>query len=207
MRKTMMPPGGWNRPFETRWKPKSWNAGHRLILIGKRVKRQHRQPIQPDLFRPVEYGYEFRVIVTNRRTDPRDVVAFHEGRWSQEGIFAEPGMHTAKWITYRSGPGRKPIVHARRYPCPQPHPRTADPNRPLRTRHDPEACRIAVLPGDGNPSPYLHPAHRMHYSTGRKINPLHEQRRQFGRGAQTCPHGIECRLIDVSLRQFMQQSG
>ena len=79
--------------FETRWKPKSWNAGHRLIPVGKRIKRQHEQPIQPDLFRPVEYGCEFKVIVTNRRTDPCDVVAFHEGRGSQEGILAEPGTH------------------------------------------------------------------------------------------------------------------
>ena len=79
--------------FETRWKPKSWNAGHRFTLIGKRVKRRHKQPIQPDLFKPVEYGCEFKVIVTNRRTDPRDVVASHEGRGSREGIFAEPGTH------------------------------------------------------------------------------------------------------------------
>ena len=71
----------------------SWNARHRFILIGKRVKRQHGQPIQPDLFRPVEYGCEFKAIVTNKRTDPRDIVAFHEGRWSQEGILAEPETH------------------------------------------------------------------------------------------------------------------
>ena len=87
----------WCRPadgtdhFETRWK--SWNAGHRLIPVGKRIKRQHEQPIQPDLFRPVEYGCEFKVTVTDKRTDPSDVVAFHEGRGSQEGILAEPGTH------------------------------------------------------------------------------------------------------------------
>ena len=79
--------------FEARWKPKSWNARHRFILIGKRVKRQHKQPIQPDLFRPVEYGCEFKAVATNNRTDPCDTVAFHEGRWSQEGILAEPGTH------------------------------------------------------------------------------------------------------------------
>ena len=79
--------------FETRWKPKSWNADHRFILIRKRVKHQSKLPIQLDLFRPVEYGYEFKVIVTNKRISPRKVVAFHEGRGSQEGIFAELKTH------------------------------------------------------------------------------------------------------------------
>ena len=66
-----------------------WGCFRRFILIGKQVKRQHKQPIQPDLFRPVEYGYEFKVIVTNKRTDPRDIVAFHEGHGSQEDALAE----------------------------------------------------------------------------------------------------------------------
>ena len=68
--------------FETRWKPKSWNAHHRFILIRKRVKCQHKQSIQPDLFRPIEYGCEFKAVVTNKRTDPCDIIAFHEGRGS-----------------------------------------------------------------------------------------------------------------------------
>ena len=75
--------------FETRWRPKSWNTHHRFIPVGKRVERQHKQPIQPDLFRPVECGCEFKAIATNKQTDPRDVVAFHEGRGSQEGFFVE----------------------------------------------------------------------------------------------------------------------
>ena len=79
--------------FETRWKPKSWNARHRFILVRKQVRHRHKQPIQLDLFQPIEYGYEFKAIVTNRRTNPRDVVAFHEGRGSQEGIFAELKTH------------------------------------------------------------------------------------------------------------------
>ena len=79
--------------FETRWKSKSWNTSHRFILIRKRVRHQHKQPIQLDLFRPVEYGYEFKVIVTNKRTNPCNIVAFHEGRGSQEGILAELKTH------------------------------------------------------------------------------------------------------------------
>ena len=79
--------------FETRWKPKSWNARYRFIFIRKQVRCQHKLPIQLDLFQPTEYGYEFKVIVTNKRISPRRVAAFHEGRGSQEGIFAELKTH------------------------------------------------------------------------------------------------------------------
>lgn len=79
--------------FETHWKPKSWTAPYRFIFIRKQVRRQDKAPVQLDLFKPIEYGYEFKVIVTNKRTNPRKVVAFHEGRGSQEGIFAELKSH------------------------------------------------------------------------------------------------------------------
>ncbi len=56
----------------------------------KRVRRQHKEPIQLDLFIPYEHDYEFKVIVTNKKgRTARSVVAFHEGRGSQESIFAE----------------------------------------------------------------------------------------------------------------------
>jgi len=79
--------------FETQWKPASWRAPCRFIFIRKRVRCQDKAPVQLDLFKPVEYGYEFKVIVTNKRTSPAKVVAFHDGRGSQEGIFAELKSH------------------------------------------------------------------------------------------------------------------
>ena len=79
--------------FETRWKPKSWTTPHRFIFIRKQVRCQDKTPVQLDLFKPTDYGYEFKVIVTNKRTSARKVVAFHEGRGSQEGIFAELKSH------------------------------------------------------------------------------------------------------------------
>ncbi len=79
--------------FETRWKPKSWSTPYRFIFIRKQVRCQDKAPLQLDLFKPIEYGYEFKVIVTNKHTTARKVVAFHEGRGSQEGIFAELKSH------------------------------------------------------------------------------------------------------------------
>ncbi|MGH6636033.1 MAG: hypothetical protein ACRED0_07820 [Gammaproteobacteria bacterium] len=38
---------------------------------------------------PRAYGYEFKVILTNKAVAAKGVVAFHEGRGSQEGVFAE----------------------------------------------------------------------------------------------------------------------
>ena len=79
--------------FESRWKPKSWNSRYRFIFIRKPVRFQDKEEIQLDLFKPVSYGYEFKVIVTNKRIRPRKVALFHEGRGSQEGIFAELKTH------------------------------------------------------------------------------------------------------------------
>ena len=79
--------------FESHWKPKSWTAPYRFVFIRKQVRCQDKAPVQLDLFKPTESGYEFKVIVTNKRTSPRKVVAFHEGRGSQEGIFAELKSH------------------------------------------------------------------------------------------------------------------
>jgi hypothetical protein len=45
--------------------------------------------VQLDLFVPYEYGYDFKVVLTNKRLRAAKVVALHNGRGSQEGIFAE----------------------------------------------------------------------------------------------------------------------
>lgn len=79
--------------FEAHWKPKSWSKRHRFLFIRKRVKRQRKGAIQLDLFVPHEEGYEFKVIVTNKRFSAKRVIAFHEGRGSQEAIFAELKSH------------------------------------------------------------------------------------------------------------------
>ncbi len=75
--------------FDVRWKPRSWERKFRFILVRKKVKVQRREPLQLDLFEPREYGYEYKVIVTNKRERAGDVVLFHNGRGSQEGLIGE----------------------------------------------------------------------------------------------------------------------
>ena len=45
--------------------------------------------MQLDLFIPYEYGYEFKVIITNKDLSASGVISYHEGRGSQEGVFGE----------------------------------------------------------------------------------------------------------------------
>jgi hypothetical protein len=66
--------------FENRWKPQSWAKRSRFIFIRNSVARQNKEPIQLDLFEPVQQGHEFKVIVTNKITGAGKVARFHEGR-------------------------------------------------------------------------------------------------------------------------------
>ena len=75
--------------FETEWKPKSWPRRCRFVMIRTRAKQQQKGPVQLNLFEPYRYGYEFKVIVTNKALIASTLVDYHGGRGSQEGVFGE----------------------------------------------------------------------------------------------------------------------
>ena len=75
--------------FDAQWKPKKWDARFRFLFIRRKVKIQSKEPVQLDLFIPHEYGYEFKVIVTNKQTTMKKVLFFHNGRGAQENTFSE----------------------------------------------------------------------------------------------------------------------
>lgn len=75
--------------FEARWKPKKWDDRFRFLFIRQEVKKQAKEPVQLDLFVPHEYGYEFKVIVTNKQTTMHKVLQYHNGRGSQENTIGE----------------------------------------------------------------------------------------------------------------------
>jgi hypothetical protein len=79
--------------FERFWKPQSWDCAYRFVFVRTRTKKQHKGPVQLDLFVPYEYGYEFKVVVTNKTARVKTVLRFHEGRGAQEGIFGELKSH------------------------------------------------------------------------------------------------------------------
>lgn len=75
--------------FETSWKPQSWDSRRRFIFVRQHVKEQYKKVVQLDLFIPYVYGYEFKVVITNKKLSAGKAVSFHNGRGSQEGLFAE----------------------------------------------------------------------------------------------------------------------
>jgi len=79
--------------FESRWKPKVWDQRFRFLFIRTRALRQHKEPVQLDLFIPHATGYDFKVIVTNKTIAAGHIVAYHEGRGSQEGVLGELKSH------------------------------------------------------------------------------------------------------------------
>jgi hypothetical protein len=79
--------------FETSWKPQCWDRYFRFLFIRTRAKKQNKAPVQLDLFVPHEYGYEFKVILTNKTVGAETITVYHEGRGSQEGIFGELKSH------------------------------------------------------------------------------------------------------------------
>lgn len=79
--------------FEIQWKPKSWPQRFRFLLVRTRSKQQQKGPVQLDLFEPYQVGYEFKVIVTNKQLQAAGVLDYHDGRGSQEGVFAELKSH------------------------------------------------------------------------------------------------------------------
>ena len=81
--------GGGSHYFENRWKPQSWAKKSRFIFIRNSVDVQNKEPLQLDLFEPVQQGHEFKVIVTNKITGAGKVARFHEGRGYQEKIYGE----------------------------------------------------------------------------------------------------------------------
>jgi hypothetical protein len=77
--------------FEDRdWHPKKWErGGFRFIFARQRVVVQRKGPIQLDLFIPKDFKFEYKVFVTNKKTRAKNVLEYHNGRGSQEGIIGE----------------------------------------------------------------------------------------------------------------------
>lgn len=75
--------------FEANWKPASWDERYRFVFLRSQNRKQYKGAIQLDLFIPYEYGYDFKVIVTNKPACAKNVLGFHNGRGAQEGVFAE----------------------------------------------------------------------------------------------------------------------
>jgi len=76
--------------FESQHQMDSWKIGtRRFIFVRQSILVQTTGPLQLDLFEPRDVRYQYKVILTNKPTGAASAVSFHDGRGSQEGIFAE----------------------------------------------------------------------------------------------------------------------
>lgn len=75
--------------FELEWSPKSWPCSVRCLVFRQRVAVPRKGPIQLNLFEPVEREFEYKVVATNKRISAAPLLAFHNGRGSQENVFGE----------------------------------------------------------------------------------------------------------------------
>lgn len=94
--------------FEYDWAPKKWSWAFRFVIYRQRVKVKRKCALQLDIFEPREWGYEYKAVVTNKRVSVGCLLAFHNGRGTQEGIFGELKAHcqfdyipTRKWAANR----------------------------------------------------------------------------------------------------------
>lgn len=75
--------------FEVDWEPKSWGTNFRFIVYRHKLKIQRKGPIQLDLFEPIDFEFEYKVVVSNKRSNAKKILHFHNGRGAQEGIFGD----------------------------------------------------------------------------------------------------------------------
>ena len=76
--------------FENKVSLKSWSiARHRFVFVRQSCKTQRKEPLQLDLFQAYDLNYQYKAILTNKSTIAQNTIKYHEGRGTQEGIFAE----------------------------------------------------------------------------------------------------------------------
>lgn len=81
--------------FEKVHQAASWDKAYRLIFVRTKRAKQVQGPLQLHLFEPRDSVYEYKVFATNKTESADAVLAFHNGRGSQERIFGEGKQHAA----------------------------------------------------------------------------------------------------------------
>ena len=76
--------------FEKQLSLQSWDIPrHRFLFVREHCKLQRKEPIQLDLFEPYDFDYQYKSIITNKTTIAVHIIEYHQGRGTQEGLFAQ----------------------------------------------------------------------------------------------------------------------
>ena len=99
--------------FEMNWKPRKWTLPARFIFLRQQSTRRQSGPVQLDLFEPSSVEFSYKVIVTNKSDPAREVMLFHHGRGSQEGLIGEAkSMAMLDYVPTRSWAGNQIYMQA-----------------------------------------------------------------------------------------------
>lgn len=76
--------------FRWMWSPRQGSKRKfPCVIFRRRVSAPRQGPIQLDLFEPVAREFEYKVVMTNKAVGAKAILQFHNGRGTQEAIFAE----------------------------------------------------------------------------------------------------------------------
>jgi len=99
--------------FELRWRSVRWKKRRRFVVYRQRIRRQRKGALQLDLYEPVSWTYQFKVVVTNRKVKAAQLLRFHNGRGAQEGVFGEvKDLCQLSYIPSRSWSGNQMYMQA-----------------------------------------------------------------------------------------------
>lgn len=99
--------------FEVVWCSRKMTRKRRYVVYRKWVPTRERGPLQLDLYEPVSWDYQYRVVVTNKRVHAAQLLQFHNGRGAQEGVIGEiKDLCQARYIPTRSWVGNQMYLQA-----------------------------------------------------------------------------------------------
>ena len=76
--------------FKWYWRPSvKSRLSFPCVIYRRRLAKPRKGPIQLDLFEPIEWDYEYKVAMPNKRLPAASLLRYHNGRGSQEATFAE----------------------------------------------------------------------------------------------------------------------
>jgi hypothetical protein len=99
--------------FELRWRSVRWKTRRRFVVYRQRVRHQRKGALQLDLYEPVSWTHQFKVVVTNKTVKAAQLLRFHNGRGAQEGVFGEiKDLCQLSYIPSRSWSGNQMYMQA-----------------------------------------------------------------------------------------------
>src|SRR5208337_3352407 len=167
--------------FEETWKPKCWDRACRFLFVRTREAVQSKEPIQQDLFIPLEFGYAHKVILTNKTTSAAQVIDFHNRR--QHGVYPLQPTCTKSNVSALCGP------------CTQPKPRVPDGHLRQTAQYHIQAHPTLALPSHRHNPQKHHQQSRKAHRAGRRSHAYRQRRSENRRTLHHLQRNLDNRRL------------